>query len=151
MLPSIYLESILTVAFPFVLIFPFFYYLLSFKKRTKEEKSLAQKKVVLAFLIALYSFQPSILSNLIELSVCKEFYFGFFLQAYLIENCNSDFYLNFYYYFVLPLLIIFSALIPIVIMIYFYIKKRKGLLFDQSVSQKIGFLLIGFKKENFYW
>ena len=141
----------MNVIFPFALIFPFFYYLCSCKKNVKLDKSLAFRKIFLAFFIALYSFQPSILSNLIELSICQKFFFGSYLQAYLLESCNADFYLNFYYFFVLPLLIIFSSVLPLIIIIYMVIKMRQGLLFDTIVSQKIGFLLIGYKKSNFYW
>ena len=150
-MPYIYLEAIINVVFPFVLIFPFFYYLCSCKNSIKHDKSLALRKIFLAFFIALYSFQPSILSNLIELSICQKFFFGSYLQAYLLESCNGDFYLNFYYFFVLPLLIIFSSVLPLIIIIYMFIKMRKGLLIDPIVSQKIGFLLIGYKKSNFYW
>ena len=137
-----------TVTFPFILVIPFLYYLCFSKKN---ERILARERVLLAWFIALYSFQPTILSILVEMSMCQSFSFGSYLRIYLIEDCNSERYLLFYYYFVLPLLIIFSAFIPFFLLIYMCIKKKKGILFNPEIFQKIGFILTGYKRERFYW
>ena len=91
------------------------------------------------------------MSNLTELSLCKKFHFGLFLKAYLVENCEGQSYLNFYYYFIIPILILFSLILPLAIIIYIGLKFKKGVLFEDIVRKKIGFLLTGYKQTNFYW
>ena len=106
---------------------------------------------MLTVCVALYSFQPTILSILVQMSMCESFNFGSYLKVYLLESCDSTLYLSFYYDLVLPLLIIFSILLPGFLIIYISIKKYRGQLFDKEVMQKIGFIITGFKKQNFYW
>lgn len=133
---------------------PFFLYCCECKKKENKknnEKSLALKKIFVALCVSIYSIQPTIMSVLVELSICEDFNFGSFLKSFLVESCNSSQYLIFYYYFVLPLLIIFSAVLPLFVIVYIWTKNKKGLLFDQAVYEKIGFLLIGFRKNTYYW
>ena len=152
-MPTIYLEAISTIIFPFLLVVPFCYYLsiLCKKKVSKDEKAMAKNKVILALCVALYSFQPTILSILVQMSMCESFNFGSFLKVHLVENCESTLYLSFYYYMVLPLLIIFTFLLPGFLIIYICLKRYRGQLFDKEAMQKIGFIITGFKKQNFYW
>ena len=152
-MPSIYLEAILTIIFPFLLVIPSCCYLSIYlkKKASEDEKIMAKNKVILAFCVAFYSFQPTILSILVQMSMCEFFNFGSYLKVYLVESCQSTLYLSFYYYLVLPMLFIFSIFLPGFLIIYIFAKKKRGQLFNKKVLQKIGFILIGFKKQNFYW
>ena len=152
-LPKIYLEAIVTIFFPFILVLPSFYYLAIFckKKVSKNDKNIAKNKVILTLCVALYSFQPTILSILVQMSMCESFNFGSYLKVYLLESCDSTLYLSFYYDLVLPLLIIFSIFLPGFLAIYISIKKYRGQLFHKEVMQKIGFIITGYKKQNFYW
>ena len=152
-MPTIYLEAILTIIFPFILVFPSFCYLtvLCKKKASKIDKNIVKDKLMLAFCVALYSFQPTILSILVQMSMCESFNFGSYLKVYLVESCESALYLSFYYYLVLPLLIIFTFFLPGFLIIYICLKRYRGQLFDKEAMQKIGFIITGFKKQNFYW
>ena len=152
-MPTIYVEAILTFIFPFILVSPSICYLtiLCKKKISKIDKIMVKNKVMLAFCVALYSFQPTILSILVQMSMCEFFNFGSYLKVYLVESCQSTLYLSFYYYLVLPMLFIFSIFLPGFLIIYIFAKKKRGQLFNKKVLQKIGFILIGFKKQNFYW
>ena len=147
-LPHIYIESTLTIIFPFIIVIPFFYYILCSKEK---DKIRSKNKLLSALLIAIYSFQPTILSILMEMSMCEKLHFGSFLRIFMIESCDSERYLLFYYCLVIPLLVIFAGFIPLILFIYIMFKKKRNILFDQSITQKIGFIFTGYKKENYYW
>lgn len=135
---------------------PFFLYCCKCRKKSEnnkspKEKKGAFKKIFVALCVSFYSLQPTIMSVLVELSICEDFNFGSFLKSNLVESCNSSRYLIFYYYFVLPLLIIFSAVFPLFVIVYIWTKNKKGLLFNPNIYKKIGFLLIGYKKNTYFW
>ena len=152
-MPTIYLEAIFTIIFPFILVFPSIYYLAIFckKKVSKNDKNIAKNKVMLSFCGALFFSTNNPLSILVQMSMCESFNFGSYLKVYLLESCENPRYLSFYYDLVLPLLIIFSIFLPVFLVIYISIKKYRGQLFDKEVMQKMGFIITGYKKQNFYW
>ena len=94
---------------------------------------------------------PIIFMKLIEMCLCQNFNIGSYLRIYLDENCESERYQNFFYYIILPSLIIFSGLMPFLILIYILFKKKEGTLFDKSISSKIGFIITDFRRTKYFW
>ena len=123
----------------------------SCKRFIKRQENHFIEKVLVSLAISFYSLQSSILSALVELSVCQEFDFGSYLTVYLTENCNSERYLNFYHFMVFPMLLMFSTILPFLALAYIVIKHKKGQTQQKGVFRKIGFFIIGYNPKKYYW
>lgn len=124
-----------------------FFLFLWFRKRIK--LFAIPKKFFLALAIAFYSFHPTILSNLVTLNICQQFDFGLYLQNYLKENCNSERYISFMHYFVIPLLLLVGVVLPTAVLCFLFVNKKK--IYGKNTNQNFGFLIAGYKKTKYYW
>ena len=121
-----------------------------FSKYFKKSKNVFSNDArAIAFTIAIYSFQSEILNSLLFIIDCQEITKGqFLIRTYLLEDCNSERYQNWYYFFVLPTFFFYSFLLPVLSFLYLMMNRKE--IFEGRLK-KLGFLFNGYKQTRVFW
>ena len=137
----------MTILLPFlVLIFFSFFFCWN---RQQNQTFFVKRKMMITLSITLYSFNSLILRTFVQLIDCQNFEFGSYLRIYLIESCNDQRYHFYYYSIILPTIFIFAFILPV--FTFFYIFKNRKFLEEFSMITKIGFIIMEYKQERYYW
>lgn len=107
------------------------------------------RKLTISLTLSVFTLHSNIVNSLLELSDCELIYEETYLRSYLIENCESERYKNWFYYFVLPNFMIYGFFIPLFAFI--FLLKNRSLVLDKDIIEKIGFLVNGYKTKKYYW
>lgn len=147
------MQAIINVIIPFILVVFFvinFLINLARKKYTKPWNFF--EKTMSSLTISLFMAQPSIFNSVFAITDCVTLDSGTsYIKTNLDESCLSNFYLDFYIRMIIPTLLIFGILLPLIAFsfMFFY---RKNIFEEKSHIRKyFGFLLNGYKNEKFYW
>jgi len=147
--PSIYLEGVVTTLLPPFMLLLFSLLFIALKNVFKLNEITFKDCFMVILIISIYSFQSTILNSLSEILDCiKIDNDQFYISSYLLENCNSSRYLTWFYFFILPIMTIYTFIFPA--SAFFYIKYRKKHLYYNKLKA-FGFLTNGYKKSKFYW
>ena len=120
------LENVLFISITISYITPLIiliFFLLNFL--IKRGDKFLDKFVVMIFL-SVYTFQPNIIKNSFNTLNCKSFYpdpGAYLLQINLLINCNSESYIYWISLLIVPNLIIFGIIYPMISLIYVWRKK----------------------------
>jgi hypothetical protein len=106
--------------------------------------------ILTILLVAIYTCQPNIFKSLMQLLDCREIDPGkFYLYYRMTEDCNSDSYKKWLYFFILPCFFFYGIFIPTVS--YSYMWLRRKIIFDIKIIRKIGLFVLGLNEKNFLW
>ena len=138
----IYIEALVLSLIPIfmVLLTAFF---------TKKMKKSSRFLVCLSTTIFL--LQPMIIQSLLNILKCKNLYGDFyFLADDLKILCYTEEHRSWIYFLVIPSLLIYALIFPILFMfkVYWGIKKFEN---EYEFKERVGFLIHGFQKRIFYW
>ena len=139
----------MNVAFPIgISIFLFDYYLIK-QFMFRESWKIFLKKIRLSFFIAIFIFNSSIINSLVDISDCQSINSRLYIRNYLLEDCNSDRYLIFFYSFSIPVFIMTAIILPILAIVYLFRQRNK--IYDKEIMKNIGFLINGYRGSFYYW
>ena len=107
------------------------------------------KKLTLGCLISIFTFQSSVITALVTVFDCQDIQSKSYIREYLLESCNDDRYLTFYYFLALPVFLVFAIFLPLGLFLYMFYKRRN--ICSKEVMNRIGFLINGYKTSYYYW
>lgn len=96
-----------------------------------------------------FMIQPDILNECVKMLICIEIEEKYYLKYEPFFSCETDYHIKIVNFYVWPVFIIWSFLIPFVLFMILYFNKKK--LFIAKIFKNFGFLYIGYKNNCFYW
>ena len=152
-LKAVYLRTIITVAIPFLYVFLFIFYFLMNWMRKKFVKSFQfMQKTISTLTISIFMAQPAIFNAIFLITNCQTLDPGTsFISTNIEESCLSNFYKEFYEILIIPAVIIFGIVLPLISFGFILIYRKSMYEENSSVTKYFSFLLNGYKKEKFYW
>ena len=143
--PELYLFALIFTFLPFIFSILFFLYLFIRHKEVRKENYF--ESYIFCISISIFLLQSSIFNSLLEVLKCKEIDGKYYIERYLLENCNSERYMNWRNYLIIPSFCFYAGIVP-ASMIYFMGKNKKNLHKNKLL---IGLSLNGLGKTKFYW
>ena len=107
------------------------------------------RKLTLGCLISIFTFQSSVITSIVTLFDCQSIQSNLYIREYLLENCDSSRYMDFYHYLALPVFIVFAIGLPLGVFIYMFANRKE--IYSKEVMNRIGFLINGYKTNYYYW
>ena len=134
-------------------IMPFFLILMTLitwriYQKLKREKEIYDK--IFASLLGIYMMmQQNILNECVNTLSCIELNGVNVLKNDPLYSCDSDFHLYMKFFFLWPMFMLWSFLLPIIILAYLF--KNRNKLYEAKVFKKMNFFYIGYRSKFFYW
>ncbi|EWS76085.1 transmembrane protein, putative (macronuclear) [Tetrahymena thermophila SB210] len=148
-IPLIYLKLIFSLTTPLIILIVF---VISLKiKQYLVEKS-RRFKLYQFYTGSIFLFlylQPDLVSQMISLLSCRQIGDTLYILNNTTYECNTKSYKFYSISFVLPFLILWVLILPLLLLI--YILKNKVKLDNLSINMRFGFLYREYKNNVFYW
>ena len=107
--------------------------------------------IVITALYLILSNQPGIVNNLglfLSCSDLSDLEYRF-ITAHPNWSCETSQYSAFSHFFVIPNLVIWSGVIPVVLLIILFINRRRFA--EENIRSPLGILTLGLRKEYYFW
>ena len=146
----VYLNALIMSVFPlalFLFIIVFWFCHSHFKIRIFLKNL---NKLIATAVIALFTIQPPIINDLINIISCKEIDAGkFYISSYLAEECNTDNHKLWTYLLFYPAFLFYAIILPLLPFCYILYYKKN--LYVNDRFRRVGYLFSGYMKKKFYW
>lgn len=144
-----YYKCLLVLLLPFFMCFVYVVYWSIFTVYYSKSFKFFLEKIIVTSAVIFINFMFSVINMAAQFLDCKNLGSDRYINVYLSESCSSEKYLFWRNYIILPAFIFFSIIVPGLILIYLFRKKKK--LYEKKEICRIGFMLQGYRKKAFYW
>jgi hypothetical protein len=108
-------------------------------------------KAILSTVVGLYLLYPTTTLQTFSLLSCKEVGNGFWLTADLEEPCYQDRHLIYFFFLVLPQLLVYIIGLPALSLFFMWRNRQKIKTNHPVVMFRFGLLFAGYRHERYYW
>ena len=108
-------------------------------------------KAILSTVVGLYLLYPTTTLQTFSLLSCKEVGNGFWLTADLEEPCYVDRHLVYFFFLVLPQLLVYIVGLPVLSLFFMWRNRQKIKTNHPVVMFRFGLLFAGYRHERYYW
>ena len=132
--------------FLFSILFLLFLMIIQFKKISLRK---IFKDFYFCFSVSTFLLQSSIYNSLLEVLKCKQIDDHSYIENYLSESCDSDYYYMWIKCLILPSCFFYIVFIPG--LLFYFMAKNYENIYSKEVKKYLGFSLQGIGKAKFYW
>ncbi|EAS07146.2 transmembrane protein, putative (macronuclear) [Tetrahymena thermophila SB210] len=150
-IPLIYQKLIILIICPFLVMIIYLAYEAVHQKLINKSKKFYHYSLYCAFIFLFIYLQPDLVYQMISLLSCRQVGQNQYILANMNHQCFTETY-NFYsQILVIPSLIVWVIIFPMILFIQIYISKKKFSLNNIQVNLKYGFLYQEYKESAYYW